>query len=219
METFLFWLFATGAVLSAFFVVFPPFPNARAPIHSAISMVVCFFFVAAIYAMLSAHLLAILQVLVYAGAIMVLFIFVIMLLNIEQDEKEEIQIKFMKVLGGALAFSTTFGVVTRLRAPEALEPLNAQLVEVLSDPKTYGNIESVAKLLFNRYLLPFELTSILLLVAMIGAVIIAKRDPRSTFMPEGLKQELFRQRHGKSVHEGSTKATRVAPPTNAGDHH
>lgn len=219
MESFLFWLFSAGAVLSALFVVFPPFPNARAPIHSAISMVVSFFFLASIYALLSAHLLAILQVLVYAGAIMVLFIFVIMLLNIEQDEKEEIQLKFMKIVGGALAFSTTFGIVTRLRDPDALAPVSASLVEALDKPETYGNLQSIGRLLFNTYLLPFELTSILLLVAIVGAVIVAKRDPRVTFMPEALKQQLYRQRHGKSVHEGSTNAVKVEEPKGAGDHH
>lgn len=197
MEAFLFWLFGAGAILTAFCVVFPPFPRARAPIHSAIAMVMCFFCVAALYALLSAHLLAILQVLVYAGAIMVLFIFVIMLLNIQQDEKEEIEIKFMKVVGGALAFSTTFGIVTKLRDDEFLAPISKQLVQTLEDPAHYGNLQEIGRLLFNRYLLPFELTSILLLVAIIGAVIIAKRDPKVTFMPEKLKQEMYRERHGK----------------------
>jgi NADH-quinone oxidoreductase subunit J len=219
MEAFFFWLFGLGAVLSAFFVVFPPFPNARAPIHSAISMVVCFFFLASMYALLSAHLLAILQVLVYAGAIMVLFIFVIMLLNIEQDEKEEIQLKFMKIVGGALAFSTTFGIVTRLRDPDFLAPVSAQLVEELKDPAHYGNLQEIGRLLFNRYLLPFELTSILLLVAIIGAVIVAKRDPRVTWLPEGVKQQTARQRHGKTVLDSNENGVQAEAPTSAGDHH
>ena len=219
MEAFFFWLFGGCAVLTAFFVVFPPFPGARAPIHSAIAMVACFFCVAAIYALLSAHLLAILQVLVYAGAIMVLFIFVIMLLNIEQDEKEELQIKFMKVVGGALAFSTTFGIVTHLRDPDLLAPVSAQLVETLEDPANYGNLKEIGKLLFNKYLLPFELTSILLLVAIIGAVIVAKRDPRVTFLPEAVKQQLARQRHGKAVRDSSTSVARAAEPKGAGEHH
>lgn len=219
MEAFLFWFFGVGAVLAAFFVVFPPFPKARAPIHSAISMVVCFFFVAALYAMLSAHLLAILQVLVYAGAIMVLFMFVIMLLNIEQDEKEEIQLKFMKVIGGALAFSTTFGIVTKLRDPDLLAPVSAKLVETLSDPTHYGNVEEIGRLLFNRYLLPFELTSILLLVAIIGAVIVAKRDPRVTFLAEGLRQQTARQRHGKTVLDSRENAVSAEEPKGTGGHH
>ena len=78
-------------MLCAIAVVFPPIPKARDPIHSAIALVACFFFVAATYAMLEAHLLAILQVLVYAGAIMVLFIFVIMLLNLESGDAEDIE--------------------------------------------------------------------------------------------------------------------------------
>lgn len=199
MESFLFWVFAAGAVLSAFAVVLPPFPQARAPIHSAIAMVCCFFFVAAIYALLQAHLLAILQVLVYAGAIMVLFIFVIMLLNLQQDAAAELEIKFMAVVGGALAFATTFGIVSRLRDADFLAPISAQLVETVKDPAHYGNLQAIGRLLFSRYLLPFELTSVLLLVAIVGAVIVAKRDPRATYMPEALKQALYRERHGKTV--------------------
>ncbi len=168
---------------------------------------------------LLSHTIAVLQILVYAGAIMVLFIFVIMLLNIEQDEKEEIQLKFMKLVGGALAFSTTFGIVTRLRDPDFLAPISAQLVEELKDPTQYGNLQEIGRLLFNRYLLPFELTSILLLVAIIGAVIVAKRDPRVTWLPEGVKQQTARQRHGKTVLDSNDNAAQAEAPTSAGDHH
>ena len=218
MEAFLFWFFAAGATISAFTVVLPPWPNARAPIHSAISMVVCFFFVAALYAMLSAHLLAILQVLVYAGAIMVLFVFVIMLLNLQQDHQAQIELKVMSLVGGALAFATTFGIVTKLRDPDFLAPVSAQFVDALKDPAHYGNLQEIGRLLFSKYLLPFELTSILLLVAIIGAVIVAKREPKSTYMPESLRQAFYRERHGKTVPGGRSPAAAPESHGHGGEH-
>jgi NADH-quinone oxidoreductase subunit J len=204
MEAFLFYFFSTAAVLSALAVVLPPDPKSRAPIHSAIAMVVCFFFIAALYAMLSAHLLAVLQVLVYAGAIMVLFVFVIMLLNLQHDPNERTAPPgFFKMLGGLMAVTTTWGLITKFRADDFLAPISAQLVEKLADPVNYGNLKDIGRLLFNKYLLPFELTSVLLLTAMVGAVIVAKRDPRTTWIPEAIKQVTTRERHGKHVEKGT----------------
>jgi len=204
MEAFLFYLFSTAAVLSALAVVLPPHPKARAPIHSAVAMVLCFFFVAALYAMLSAHLLAVLQVLVYAGAIMVLFTFVIMLLNLQQDNVDKPEPPgFFKMLGGLMALTTTWGLITKFTADEFLAPISAQLVEKLADPLHYGNLQDIGRLLFSKYLLPFELTSVLLLTAMIGAVIVAKRDPKTTWIPEAVKQFTYRERHGKRVEKGA----------------
>ena len=199
MEAFFFYLFASLAVATALAVVFPPMRGARAPIHSAIALVACFFCVAATYAMLQAHLLAVLQVLVYAGAIMVLFIFVIMLLNLQTDETARTEVGFVKVLSGLLVLATTAGVMGFLRNDDVLLPISKQLVAQVAHPETYGSIEEIGKLMFSEYLFAFELTSILLLAAIVGAVVIAKRDPRSTFMPEALKQQLYRERHGKSA--------------------
>lgn len=199
-ETILFWIFAVAAVLSALAVVFPPFPRARDPIHSAIALVACFFFVAATYALLSAHLLAVLQVLVYAGAIMVLFIFVIMLLNLQQDESRELpKIGLFKVVSALAVLSTGAALVLAFVGEDLLAPIQGQLVAEVPAPETYGTLESVGKLLFNKYLLPFELTSVLLLVAIVGSVIIAKRDPRSTFVPEAVRARTARERHGKRL--------------------
>ena len=197
-EGIFFWICAIAAVGCALAVVFPPLPRARAPIHSAIALVACFFFLAGTYALLQAHLLAVLQIMVYAGAIMVLFVFVIMLLNLAPERQEKLPIGPMKVFAAALVVSTGFVLVTAFAADDFIAPISTQLVATLSEPATFGSLESIGRLLFNRYLLPFELTSILLLVAIVGAVIIAKRDPRTTYMPEEQRARLARQRHGKT---------------------
>src|SRR5918911_2967687 len=93
-ENVVFWIFAVPLVMSALGVVF-----ARNPVNAAISLVVAFFFLAGIYVLLTAHLLAFLQVLVYAGAIMVLFLFVIMLLTTADDEVQRTRLKAMQAIG------------------------------------------------------------------------------------------------------------------------
>jgi NADH-quinone oxidoreductase subunit J len=215
-ETILFWLFAVGSVATALAVVFPPIPKARDPIHSAIALVACMFCVAALYAMLAAHLVAVLQVLVYAGAIMVLFIFVIMLLNLQADAETRARLGPMKVVGGVLAAGLAVALVTAIAKPEFTKPLGAAATAAQVD-KAYGTLEPIGHLLFEKYLLPFELASVLLLAAIVGAVIIAKRDPRTTFTPEEERQRLYRERHGKKPMPGSRR--RVPVTANDGGHH
>jgi NADH:ubiquinone oxidoreductase subunit 6 (subunit J) len=102
-----------------------------------------------------------------------------------------------------MALTTTWGLITKFTADEFLAPISAQLVEKLADPLHYGNLQDIGRLLFSKYLLPFELTSVLLLTAMIGAVIVAKRDPKTTWIPEAVKQLTYRERHGKRVEKGA----------------
>ncbi len=205
-ETILFWIFAVGSVLTALAVVFPPIPKARAPIHSAISLVACMFCIAALYAMLAAHLVAVLQVLVYAGAIMVLFIFVIMLLNLQADAETRARVSVAKVIGGVLAAGMGIALVAYIAKPEFTKPIGAAATAAQVD-ETYGTLKPIGRMLFEKYLLPFELASVLLLVAIVGAVIIAKRDPRTTFATEEERQRLYRERHGKKPMPGSRRRT------------
>lgn len=198
-ETIFFWIFALGAILSAAAVIFPPLPKARKPIHSAIALVCCFFFLAGIYVLLAAHLIAMLQVLVYGGAIMVLFIFVIMLLNLQDHELGEPKITLFKIVSGVVVAMAGFGLVALFAGDELLAPLQGDLLKgQLSEEQlsNYGTLRSVGVLLFNKYLLPFELTSILLLVAMVGAVILAKRSPATTFITEKERSRTTAARHG-----------------------
>lgn len=165
-ESVLFYLFSLIAVLAGFFVV-----TARNPIASALSLVVCFFFLAANYVLLDAHFVAVIQVLVYAGAIMVLFIFVIMLLNLRPGVGPALDISPRALFGLVVAGLLGVGLIAGLEAMTG--PFAAPL------PDQFGTIESVGTELFkpdSRWLLPFETVSALLTVAVIGAVVLAKRE-------------------------------------------
>ena len=163
--TALFYAFSTVAVLSALAVV-----TRRNPIAAAVSLVVCFFFLSGMYVLLDAHFVAVTQVLVYAGAIMVLFIFVIMLLNL-RGEGGMVMPAFAPraILGLVSAGLVGTGVVT------AVSALKMSVGKTVSEE--YGTIEAVGTEIFGgRYLLAFEVVSVLLTVAMIGAVVLAKRE-------------------------------------------
>jgi len=139
----------------------------RNPIYSAIALVVTFLCLGGYYILLQAQLVAAVHVIVYAGAIMVLFLFVIMLLDVRREEGSR-----LRVGGVQLTLGTAAGTALLLllwaamaAAPEGGPP----------PPLPKGNTQAVGYLLFTRYLLPFELTSLILLVAMVGALILAKR--------------------------------------------
>ncbi len=161
-ELVVFWIFAVPLIFSAAGVLV-----ARNPVHSAMSLVVAFFFLAGIYVLLTAHLIAFLQVLVYAGAIMVLFLFVIMLLTTADDQFERTRLRAMQVFGVAGAAGVAAVIVVAIAE---LGPMPMRIVG--SD---FGTVKAVGRLLFTTYLLPFEATSLLLLVAIVGAVVVAKQ--------------------------------------------
>ena len=163
METILFYIFGGLTVATAFGVVF--FKN---PISSAFSLVVSFFGIAALYAMLNAHFLAVIQILVYAGAIMVLFIFVIMLLNLQADELHEKEFpKIYSAISVVALLGFLYAFTHLLQSTQWVFPAISE---------SFGNVKEVGKLLFTEYLVPFEYSSILLLVAVIAGVVLAKRD-------------------------------------------
>ena len=159
-----FYLLAFATAFSAILVIV-----VRNPINSAMALVATFLFLAAIYAQLLAHTIAILQVLVYAGAIMVLFLFVIMLLSLTQDAEVTPRLSIHQVVGGATAVALVVGLVVALGRWH--EAGGARAKETLA---RFGTLEQVGGLLYTRWLLPFEAVSLLLLVAMVGAVVVAK---------------------------------------------
>jgi NADH-quinone oxidoreductase subunit J len=161
-EGVVFYLFAIPLIVSAVGVIV-----ARNPVNAAMSLVVSFFFLAAIYVLLVAHLLAFLQVLVYAGAIMVLFLFVIMLLTTADEEFERTRMKAMQWAGVAGAVGVGAVVVKSIGD---LGTLDFRTV-----PAQFGTVKAVGRILFTQYVLPFEATSLLLLVAIVGAVVVAKQ--------------------------------------------
>lgn len=169
LNTSAFVIFATMAVLFALLTVFK-----KNPVSSAFSLVMVFFSFAGIYATLGAHLIAALQVLVYAGAIMVLFIFVIMLLNADEDTTDLARSgKFTKGLVGLCCLSV-WAALTFVFFKSGLKVSDQGFSDAAVEAAG-GNSVALSRLMFSKYLLPFELTSVLLLVAIVGAVAIAKR--------------------------------------------
>jgi NADH-quinone oxidoreductase subunit J len=167
-ETALFTVLAVVTVITAILVIVQ-----RNPVASAIYLIITLFSLAGVYLLLNAQFIAIIQVLVYAGAIMVLFLFVIMLLNLEKEKKLITRHRLQKVLGVFLgvALLAQIGMIFNSVLLEGSKgKFPPEKVAAL------GNTEVVARLLFTEYLLPFEITSVLLLVAIIGAIVLAKRQ-------------------------------------------
>jgi NADH-quinone oxidoreductase subunit J len=146
----------------------------RNAIYSALFLVLNFVTVAVFYLLLGAPFIAMSQITVYAGAIMVLFLFVIMLLGAESLPKTQVlpwQKPLAGFLAGALAIEATFLFITRARPPG----------DIAAPAETVNMVDSLREMgmmLFNQYLLPFEVTSILLLVAMVGAIVLIRRERR-----------------------------------------
>ncbi len=160
-ETILFWVFAIPLVVTALGVVV-----ARSPVYAAMNLVVAFFFMAGIYVLLTAHLIAFMQVLVYAGAVMVLFLFVIMLISLGDEHlfpSRKTAMQYLGVLGAVALFSVLVAAIARA----TFAPMRAL-------DASFGTVKAVGQVLFTDYLLPFEATSLLLLVAIVGAVVVAK---------------------------------------------
>ena len=164
MQLLMFYIFGLGAVLSATLMV----TNIR-PVTAAMNLIMTMFFLAGIYVLLDAHLIAALQIIVYAGAIMVLFLFVILLLNIHEKEGETARRKVMIQFGSIAIVGTLFIVMAKLAV---IEP---SLVKIGETAYQFGTTKAVGKMLFTDFLLPFEIASFLLLAAIVGAVILAKR--------------------------------------------
>jgi NADH-quinone oxidoreductase subunit J len=141
----------------------------KTPINSAISLIGMMMLLAGVFAQMHAHFIAILQVIIYAGAIMVLFMFVIMLLNLKSQDTD------WKARGQNTALSVVagiFGVVMIYYITDII--FSSKLESPAAIPETFGTVATVGEVLFTKFVLPFEVASILLLTAMIGAVVLAK---------------------------------------------
>jgi len=166
MSAFLFWFFAFLMLVFGAAVVLN-----RNPIASALSLVICFMGLSALFMMLDAFFIGIIQVLVYAGAVMVLFLFIIMLLDLRVEKLRKIN--YVAVIGGtavALAFFLQiYFVVRQLNA--AQQPFPA-LTEKTDD------VHNIGALLFTNFNLPFQIIGVLVLVATIGVIVLSKRELR-----------------------------------------
>ncbi len=165
----LWWVFASLTVGGGLGTV-----TSRNPIASLLFLVLSFFSLAALYVMLGAHFIAAIQVIVYAGAIMVLFLFVIMLLNLGHDYRSDLRHAGWIVVGFVAAGVLGFVLTEALTKPESVA-VGGGREAIESSVRDLNAVGAIAQPLFRDFLVPFELTSILLLVAIIGAVLLAKR--------------------------------------------
>ena len=169
MTVIVFWVFAGIAIGSAFLCI-----TRRSPVASALWLVNTLFSLAAIYVLLDAQFIAAVQVLVYAGAIMVLFLFVIMLLNLGRAGPSDLKGPWGRVVAGVAGLV----LVAKLIVPRMVEPPGAVMLPpgtVAGIVASRGAVRAVAQPLYQAYLVPFEITSLLLLAAIVGAVVLAKR--------------------------------------------
>ncbi|WP_207429192.1 NADH-quinone oxidoreductase subunit J [Pedobacter sp. SYSU D00535] len=161
-------LFYLIAFLSIFFSLLVIF--SKNPVYSVLYLIVTFFTFTIHYILLNAQFLAIVNFIVYMGAIMVLFLFVLMLLNLNQDS-EPMKSNLIKVVGVIAGMCLLVTLVGSVKALNVSDPV------VLKNPDI-GLVKNLGKVLFNEFLLPFEVSSLLLLSAMVGAVLLAKKDPK-----------------------------------------
>lgn len=164
LQTVLFYVFAVLTLGCGILVVANPF--SRNPVTSAMFLVLTIISMAGLFVLLHAFFLAAVQILVYAGAVIVLFLFVIMLLDLKAEAMR--RIKIYGVLGGIVAVGAILAIF--------LKSLGATLFNTDTKPMVEGGTEDLGKVLFTSYVLPFEVVSVLLLVAMIGVILLSKRN-------------------------------------------
>jgi len=165
----LFYAFAAVAVGASLLVI-----AQRNPIYSVLLLIASFGALSGLYVMLDAPFVAVIQIIVYAGAIMVLFLFVVMLLNAPHEDTEHDLRAHPLFRGGPLGF----GILLALMLVVELGLALAGHDTTRFGPTSAGSVQDIGKSLFTDYAFPFEVTSVLILVAMVGAVLLARREPR-----------------------------------------
>ena len=167
MSPFLFWIFALLTLIFGAAVVI----NCN-PVASALSLVVSFLGLAALFMSLNAYFIGIIQVLVYAGAVMVLFLFIIMLLNLRAEEAR--RINWLATAGGVavalILLGQIFSVISHFKFAQKPFPPLAGL--------TIDDVRNIGAVLFRNYNLPFQIVGVLVMVATVGVVLLSKREPR-----------------------------------------
>jgi len=176
LDNVVFWVFAPISVASAVGML-----TRRNAVHSALFLVVNLFTIAVMFLLLDAPFLFAVQIIVYAGAIMVLFLFVIMLLGVDGDERARDRLMGQRAMAVVLGmgftveifFAVRAGIGFGARAPGGFDAVNAG-----------GNTQALAKVLFSQYFFPFEVTSLLLIVAAIAAMVLGQRKARAITQAE-----------------------------------
>ena len=160
---YIFIFLSIMALFSAFMVL-----ASKKPIHSVLFLTLTFFSIAGHYILLNAQFLAVVHVIVYAGAIMVLFLFTVMLLNLNKDERspKPLWVKAIAFVAGGMLMLVLVGVFRGYDIQSATDPATTQI----------GLVKNLGKILYKDYLLPFEMSSVLFLTAMVGAVLLGKKE-------------------------------------------
>jgi NADH-quinone oxidoreductase subunit J len=198
-----FWILAAFVTFFAIFTI-----TRRNPVTAVMSLVATFFGLAAIYATLAAHFLAVIQVLVYAGAIMVLFIFVVMILN--REEVSPLSLRPLRVLGvlAGVYLLVKFVDVVAVGLPEAAPG---------AAPDGFGTVSAIGEVLFRDFLYPFEAISVLLLVAIVGGVVISRSHQKEVAAEQAAAYR--NQIHELANHDFPGEPTAPAAGTEAEGHH
>jgi NADH-quinone oxidoreductase subunit J len=160
----LFWILSVMALFSALMVI-----TSKNPMHSVIWLIMVFFAISGHYLLLNAQFLAIVNIIVYAGAIMVLFLYVLMLMDLRK-EIEPKKNRWLKLAGAVAGGSLLLVLVAALKSTD----ISKDIAETRTGD--IGLIEKLGKVLFSEYVVPFEISSILFLSAMVGAVVIGKKE-------------------------------------------
>ncbi len=165
MEQYIFYSLSTVAVFSALMMVI-----SKKPIHSLLYLLLCFFTLAGHYILLNAQFLAIVHIIVYAGAIMVLFLFTVMLLNlnIKGEMQKPLVARIVAVVAGGLLLVALVGLLKGMDSSTGIMQTDNQI----------GLMKNISNTLFNEYVLPFEVASVLFLTAMVGAVMLGKDESK-----------------------------------------
>lgn len=164
LHSILFWTLSFLMIVSALSVIIT-----RDPVKSVLFLIATFFTISGHYILLNAQFLAVVNIIVYAGAIMVLFLFVIMLMNLNTDAEPQKSslVQFAAMISGGALFLVLVGV---------LRQVSIQQPDILEDTNGIGLIQNLGMTLFNDYVLPFEISSVLFLSTMVGAMVIGKKD-------------------------------------------
>lgn len=160
----MFWILSVMALFSALMVI-----TSKNPMHSVIWLIMVFFAISGHYLLLNAQFLAIVNIIVYAGAIMVLFLYVLMLMDLKKETEPQ-KNRWLKLAGAVAGGSLLLVLIASLK--------KADIANQVAETRTgdIGLIENLGKVLFNDYVVPFEISSILFLSAMVGAVVIGKKE-------------------------------------------
>ena len=165
LESVLFYSLGAVSIGSALMMV-----TRRSPVMSALYLILNFFALGGLYLSLHAQFIAFIQILVYAGAIMVLFVFVIMLLNLGDEKQLTEKLSWKRIVGGGLSFGVLMELIFVIAFSKANLPPSQ-----FEKATEIGTVENIGMQLFTKFLFPFEVTSVLLLAAIVGAVVLAKK--------------------------------------------